>query len=695
MSVLLLGLASCGDSASGGGEALPPVADAGAAAKAFRLFYAERVERATLAYNRFGIFGDTVAATTIGSRAIAKHGNEYEVIPRATDNNLIGTAALGAWNAYRVFRSRSLELTLIRMLDGLAFAEAVTGIPGLTVREVMPGWTRVVDGRDGTVTRTRNGSPVNHPDPPDPALEAEIIATFSDGLRFTYREDPTDVFFRFEPAAGVEDYAKTLSIDERPRFLRESDCCSSLMRTPEGHPWVGAWWGNHNSRDNFPDLGLGILTALDVASDPSVSTELRAAAERAVAAGRRIGDLVEANGGNLMTVDEYHAYGDLTVGGARRPHGDPENQDLGSMAACSMAYLARAISTSGLDVPYPSLPLPGEIEQLLLSDLFGVKIDLPVYDCLDLDQAYFGESFASIGQGEIFGLTLFELIRVLDAVSPGLAETILGSFQNDYDDVVEATQAVYRYARITGKTALTESARAALTSQTRLQRTFADLLYGRSNPDRAASQRYDAALFEAGVGVETESTRADLGDLAEAETRIARIESELDIADTEPATLLDDDAIRARIEANLAGEKLASVVERYRAAYGDTPPIRRTADGYEARTSVDPTYRPVEVPHHRFLGGAHFLEEIAVCVESPAILDCTWAKLGCAAADLDGNRVVDDTDRALQASAASEAAGRRCTIQNGWCNGADADHTGHVDDLDTAFLAAAQGCHYP
>ncbi|MFN7956050.1 MAG: hypothetical protein U0610_30335 [bacterium] len=159
--------------------------------------------------------------------------------------------------------------------------------------------------------------------------------------------------------------------------------------------------------------------------------------------------------------------------------------------------------------------------------------------------------------------------------------------------------------------------------------------------------------------------------------------------------MLDDDAIRARIEANLAGEKLASVVERYRAAYGDTPPIRRTADGYEARTSVDPTYRPVEVPHHRFLGGAHFLEELAVCVESPAILDCTWAKLGCAAADLDGNGVVDDTDRALHASAASEAAGRRCGTQNGWCNGADADHTGIVDDLDTAFLAAAHGCHYP
>ncbi len=694
--ILSTSVVGCGDSGSGASsETLAPVADVDAASRAFQLFYAERVERATLAYNRFGLFGDTVAATTIGSRAIAKQGDEYEVIPRATDNNLIGTSALGAWNAYQVFRTRSLELTLIRMLDGLTFAESVTGIPGLTVREVMPGWTRVVDGRDGTVIRTRAGATVTHPDPPDPALEAEIIATFSDGLRFTYREDPTDVFFHFEPAAGIEDYAKTLSIDERPRFLRESDCCSSLMRTPEGNPWVDAWWGNHNSRDNFPDLGLGILTALDVAADPSVSVELRDAAVRAVAAGRRIGDLVEANGGNLMTVDEYHDYGDLTVGGARRPHGDPENQDLGSMAACPMAYLARAISSEGLDLPYPALPLPGEIEQLLLSDLLGVKIDLPVYDCLDLDQAYFGESFASIGQGEIFGLTLFELIRVLDALSPGLAETILGSFQNDYDDVVEATQAVYRYARITGRTALTESARAALLSQTRLQRTFADLLYGRSDPDRAASQRYDAALFEAGVGVETESTRGDLGDFATAEARISQIESELAIPDASPAALVSDAEIQGRIERNLAGEKLTSVVDRYRAAYGDTPPLRRTADGYEARTSVDPTYRTVEVPHHRFLGGAHFLEEIAVCVESPAILDCTWAKLGCAATDLDGNGVVDDTDRSLQASAASEATGRRCSAKNGWCNGADADHTGHVDDLDTAFLEAAQGCHYP
>lgn len=691
-------LAGCGDSGStgGGGEpTLSPVPDAEAAARAFRLFYRERVERATLAYNRFGLFGDTVAATTIGSRAIARDGDSYEVIPRATDNNLIGTSALGAWNAYQVFRSRALELTLIRMLDGIAFAEAVTGIPGLTVREVMPGWTRVVDGRDGSVTRARDGAPVLHPEPPDPALEAEIVATFSDGLRFTYREDPSEVFFHFEPAAGIEDYAKTLSIDERPRFLRESDCCSSLVRTPEGFPWAGAWWGNHNSRDNFPDLSIGIVTALEVVADPTVGEQLRRSAQRVVEAGRRIGDLVQANGGNLMTVDEYHDYGDLTVGGARRPHGDPENQDLGSMAACQMAYLAKAISSDGLDLPYPALPLPGEIEQLLLGDLFGVEIDLPIYDCLDLDQAYFGESFDTIGQGDLFGLTLFELIGVLDRLSPGLAETILGSFQNDYDDVVEATQAVYAYARILGRADLADSARAALLSQTKLQRTFADLLYARTDPARAASQRYDAALFEAGAGIEGESTRADLGDLAEAEARIAQVESELAIPDTSPAPLVTDEEILTRVEANLAGEKLESVVNRYRAAYGATPPIRRTADGYEARTSVDPTYRPVEVPHHRFLGGTHFLEEIAVCVASPAILDCTWAKLGCAAADLDRSGAVDATDRSLQASGAASAAGRSCGPRNDWCGRADADHTGHVDELDAAFIAAADGCHYP
>ncbi len=691
-------VAGCGDVGSAGGGAEPtmaPVADPDAAASAFRLFYRERVERATLAYNRFGLFGDTVAATTIGSRAIARDGDTIEVIPRATDNNLIGTSALGAWNAYRVFRTRTLELTLIRMLDGLALAEAVTGIPGLTVREVMPGWTRTVDGRDGTVTRTRDGATAVHPDPPDPALEAEIVSTFSDGLRFVYREDPAEVFFGFEPAASFEHYAKTLSIDERPRFLRESDCCSSLMRTPEGYPWAGAWWGNHNSRDNFPDLSIGIVTAIEVARDPTVGDQLRRSAERVVEAGRRIGDLVQANGGNLMTVDEYHDYGDLTVGGARRPHGDPENQDLGSMAACQMAYLAKTISSDGLDLPYPALPLPGEIEQLLLSDLFGVEIDLPIYDCLDLNQAYFGESFDSIGQGDVFGVTLFELIGVLDRLSPGLAETILGSFQNDYDDVVEATQTVLAYARILGKTGLEESARAALLSQTRLQRTFADLLYSRSEPERAASQRYDAALFEAGAGIEGETTRADLGDFATAEARIAQIESELTIGETPPAALVSDEEIARRIEANLAGEKLASVVERYRAAYGTTPPLRRTADGYEARTSVDPTYRAVEVPHHRFLGGAHYLEEIAVCVHSPAILDCTWAKLGCAAADLDGDGDSDATDRSLQASAAGTAAGRSCGSRNGWCDGADADHTGRVDELDAAFVAAAEGCHYP
>jgi hypothetical protein len=137
-------------------------------------------------------------------------------------------------------------------------------------------------------------------------------------------------------------------------------------------------------------------------------------------------------------------------------------------------------------------------------------------------------------------------------------------------------------------------------------------------------------------------------------------------------------------------------VNRYRAAYGATPPIRRTADGYEARTSVDPTYRPVEVPHPP-LPGRHPLpgRDRGVRRVPPAILDCTWAKLGCAAADLDRSGAVDATDRSLQASGAASAAGRSCGPRNDWCGRADADHTGHVDELDAAFIAAADGCHYP
>ncbi len=672
-----------------------PVPDPRAAADAFRLFYRERVERALLAYNRFHIFGDSVFATTIGSKAVSKQGNVYEIIPGPTDNNLIGTTAFGVWHAYRVFRTRALALTLIRMFEGIAFFEQVTGIPGLTSREVLPGWTRVMDGISGTVTRTRYGASVVHPWPPSSGLETEVLDTFYQGTHFTYRENPGEFMFNFKPVDHVSGYSITYSIDERPHFIRVSNCCRSTMQTPSGYPWEGAWWGNHNSRDNLPDLAVGIVAAMDALNDPTVDADVRQAALHAVEAGRRIGDLIQESGGNIMTVDEYHAYGDLTVSGTVRPHGDPENQDLGGNSACPMAYLSRAISTAGLDLPVPDLPLPGEIEEMILRDLFGIEIDLPLIFCHDINDAYFGTTYATVLQSEPLGLPWLDLVECLDVLSPGLAQDLIGSFQNDYDDIVESTLALVHYARIQGKSDLESAARSALLDQTNLMRRFADVIYARTRPDERTRQRYEAAVFDAIGGLST--VLDDFSGFTQEEGRINSIEQLLNMSDTQPKALMTDEEIKAQVEAALAGEKLTSVVQRYRDTYGEDPPVRRVNGGYEARTSVDPEWRDVENPRHRHLGGMKLFQAIPICVHAPEVLDCTWAVLGCAAADMDENGRVDDNDETLFEEAYAQYEGSpsdSCNPSNSWCDGADLDRTGKPGELDRAFMEAAQGCQY-
>lgn len=345
--------------------------------RGFRLYYRERVERAVTAYNRFAMFGDSTFATNIGRAWVAKAGDEVEIIPGPVDNNQIGQGTWMAYNAYRVFRSPPLELTLIRMFDGLVFFEAVTGHSGVTSREVLPGWTVVLDGNSGAVTRTRFGAAVVHPMPGSPDVEAEVLRTFFSGIRVTYRENSAEYFFTFMPAAETGQYSTTYSFSALPRFLRVSDCCSSFMRTPEPHRWAGAFWGNHNSRDNFPDLSLGMIAALAAAVDEEASEDVRAAARRAVEAGHRIGDLVLENRSSLMTVDEHNSYDTLVVSGTTRPDGETEDQDLGQLTVCSAAYLARAISTAGLSSPVPSLPLPGSLDQTFFSH-FDWALECPM-----------------------------------------------------------------------------------------------------------------------------------------------------------------------------------------------------------------------------------------------------------------------------------------------------------------------------
>lgn len=683
------------DGAPDGGDVVaPPGLDLDAAARGFRLYYRERVERAIVAYQRILLSGDTLFGTTIGKIAVARTGDEIEIVPGPNDNNRIGISVWTTWHAYRIFRTRTLALALVRMFDGLVFFEAVSGHPGVTSRMVYPGWTRTVDGIAGTVTRTRAGAPAEYPVIGDPELEPEILATFYEGVRVTYREEPPDILLEYMPAAEVGPYAATYSFSMLPRYLRVSDCCTSLMRTPAPYAWEGAFWGNHNSRDNFPDLTLGYLTAMEAMDDESADPDLRAAAQRAFAAGQRIGDLVQANDGRLMTVDEHNPYDTLIVAGAVRPDGETEAEDLGSLSDCQMAYLARTISSDGLTTPLPDLPLPGALDDLI-GDTLG--IDCPTAGtervCHSMEEAYCGYDWDNIGEAELLGHTLLEILEQIEAGSPGSAEQLAGSFQDDFYEKTLALLGLVYYAQMRGDEDLLAEARAALRGMTDLMRTFADLLYAQTKPARQQERRYEAALFDGAAGLETISE--DFAEFARAESAIGRIEALLDPPEATPRPLLTDEEIRALVDARLSGLS-NSVKQRYAEAYGDTPPFRRAGEGYEARgyPEEEIPWHAVERQRHDVVGGIRLLHALPLCNTDPSALDCTWARLGCARPDLNADGAVDEADQSLFDTAATEHAGATCDEEDGWCDGADLDHSGLVDDADTAFMAAAQGCYY-
>lgn len=714
---LCVGAGACGDDAVLTGDAAI-VSDAGtdaatpaparpvdpvAAGRAFKLYYKERVERVLTAYNRFATFGDSGFTNAIDVSWIARDGDDYEVVGGPKDNNLIGTAIFSTYQAYRALRTRPLALTLVRMFNGLVFFEEVSGIPGLTSREVLPGWTRVMDGVAGKVTRTRGGKPVVHPDPPAKDLEAEVLDMFYAGVRVTYREDPSDYYFAFMPAANTVEYAVTMSFpelghpDPEPNYLRASDCCSSFMQTPANEKWAGAFWGNHNSRDNFPDLAMGILAALEASEDDEADADVREAAKRALAAGHRMGDLIQKHGGRIMTSDEWHPYGELTVSGERGPHGGtgPTMGNLGAIASCQDVYLAQAITTEGLSWPVPNLPMPGNVEQQLMQAGLDCEY-VENRDCVGLDDGYCGlrvDNFDKLTRG---GVEVVKLVRALEAATPGTAQTYIGSFQDDYDDVVEAMMVLVHYARVVGDDELREEAQTTLKKMSDLQREFADLIYGQIDPDRQKRQRFDAAVFDALGGVAVEA--ADLGDFTTEEQSMAGFEGLLDMPDTAPAALKTDQEISDAVEMRLAaveaemdpsGES-AIVVQRYRDAYGMQAPLRRKGDGYEAKRAGG-DWVPVEVPRHMPISNLELMQPITICNISPDVLDCSWAKLGCERPDLTHDGKVDASDRDVFDAVDTK---RDCAPANDWCDGADLDRSGDVDALDRAFMDAAQDCHY-
>ena len=704
-----------GDDAGDDDTGAPVTPNPTAKADAFKLFYRERSLRTNLAFNRFALAGDAVAATAIGKDAIARAGNAYEVVPGPNDNNPIGKSAYAAWKLYQAIGGRDLELSLIRMFEGLAFSEAVTGHPGLTVREALPGWTRTMDGESGEIARVRDGAPVVPPTAYPEALEREILSTFYDGLVFTYRENPLEYYYAFKPINELTEFAITMvfsDTDALPRFLRISNCCSSWM-IPQKGIWKDlGFWGNHNSRDNFSDYVMGYFAAFEAERMDALPADLALAASHAADAARRVGDTTVANGNILMTVDEWHDYDTLTPAGTVGPDGHSDWQDLGSLSSCQMAYAAQALSTRGLHWPVPVIPLPGAIETSWLREMFGklgLDLPLPVEQCRTVDDAFVGLGWGDLMDLKIAGMPWYELARIIGLVDPTLFPSLLGRLLDDFGELELGAVALCYYAQSHGDDRLFGEARATLGNLIRLQRVIADLVFGTA-ADAAGrraldatygapavarglkdlqSMLYEAAAYARMYGID--SPLGDFGGFAIGDGRNASVESYLQLGDTSPWPLKIDQQIREAVAAALPGED-PWIQDRYTARFGDAPPVRRAGDGYE-RIGPDGQWGPAENPRHVWMGGVSLWFEAALCVNSPETLDCSWARLGCAPADLDGSGAVDAADQALfDAAWNTYGPGASCTEANRRCDGADLDGSSTLDADDQGYMAAARGC---
>jgi len=693
-----------------------PAPNPTAKADAFKLFYKERSLRTNLSVNRFALSGDAVAANAFGLAAVAKEGAQWEVVAGPEGNNPFGKSLWATWKLYQAIGGRDLELSLIRMFEGVVFNEAVSGHSGLTTREAFPGWTRVMDGPSGSVTRTRWGEAVTPPVTYSAELEVEILARFYADATFTYRENPEECLFNMKAVHELTNFAITYVFDEledEPPFLRISDCCSSMMVSQKG-VWEGAYWGNHNSRDNFTDLAMGFLAAFEAENATDLPADLTAAAHHAAEAARRTGDNIVAHDNVLMTVDEWHDYETLTPAGTMNPDGEVEWQDLGSLASCQMAYVAHAVSTAGLDWPVPETPLPGSIEMAALRELFRqlglTPPELPVLNCRSLDDAFIGMTWGEMLELEIFGIPLWDVAEMIAALFPDLFPDLLGGMMDDFSELMLGAVVLCHYARIEQKDDLYEAARQTLKHFVELQKILAQLVYGVAADPRvravngneavartvkdADTMLYKGAAFARMFGID--SPLDYFNGFARGEEATAYYEGWLDLEDTTAWALLSDEEIAAQIEARLTAvyERAPWRVERYRARFGDTYPVRRAGDGYEC-VGTDDQWQATENPRHATFntGERELWFEATLCVEAPETLDCAWAKSGCAPADLDGSGTVDEADAVLfEAAWEVYGSGAACAAENDWCDGADTDRDGQLTQEDRDYLAAATGC---
>jgi hypothetical protein len=425
------------------------------------------------------------------------------------------------------------------------------------------------------------------------------------------------------------------------------------MITQSG-PWRGAFWGNHNSRDNFPDYAMGYLAAMEAANTPGLPADLAEAARRAAEAGRRTADAIVASGMVQMTVDEWHDYGILVPAGQNRPDGAGPN-DLASFNSCQMAYLAKAISSEGLTYPVPEIKLPATFTT----------------PCRSIDHAGMWTCWSD----------LLKVAEWLSGVSPNLLRCLLGGAADDIRELMLSAVGLCYYAQITRQDDLYAEARNTLWNMIQLVRLLKE-------PEGLYLSAVYARMFD---------MEAPLDDLKGFGTGCAQsdgIESMLGRDDTPPNSLLTDEGIRARVTKWLDCPKKTEpwIKERYQNRFGSSVPVRRTGAGYEC-IGPDGQWAPVENSRHSKFSEIRFWREVALCAASAHTLDCSWAKRGCAPADLDDSGVVDSSDLALFNTKWERfGPGAPCGAANTGCEGADLDGNGVLNDDDRNYMTAAQGC---
>ncbi len=693
---------AAGDAEQGDPLPTPPVIDGTESSRTqgFQFFYRERVLRQLEIVNRLGMAGDVGFAVAIAHMEVAKSGNAWEVVVGPKDNNPMGRMTYEIAQTYRALGGRELELTLIRMFEGLVFLEQVSGHWGLTSRMAVPGYDVHIDGTTQSISRTRDGAPIASPAQFSSTLEQEILRTFFANTTFDYWLDPARMYPNRHAVNRMSDYAITYVFSEPPKFLRVSNCCASYIVSQAG-AWRGAYWSNHNSRDNFSDLMIGYMAAKDLLTLPNLPLDLRTAATHAAAAGTSVGNRVVSDGFRLMTVSEYKDYNELIPGGSTRPDLREVTQDLGTLNDCFMGYLAVAMSAPGLDTPVPELTLNDSANGLAIRALLqslGVNAGSSggSTTCKSLDTAFGGGTWEEFLASEVNDRSWSEVALTLAAAYP---ETIAGPVSGAMDDFqnmeLGAIALVY-YAEMSGKAALRQEALTALDHILTFHRVLSDILIASAQGDAgtiasAQMHRYKAAVIAANVGLPVPV--ADLANLAYAENEMARREGWQQLGDTAPLPLLTSADIAAAIQAELTNEAGDApwIVERYNNRFASGPPIRPAGDGYEV-VNLAGQWQSVPNGRHVHYGESRFAFEIPACNHSPDQLSCSWARLGCVAADVDNSGTVDAADTTLFELRRTSYTNTQCTPENHWCGGADLDRNFTVNNDDAAFLRAAQGC---